>query len=301
MFSLSSSRLCSVLTVLLPKGVPLQAPGFGGEKPLGPYSRWGLLLPFLCTVFAQVLDALMGRERAVCPPIAELPPAWLPVSQGRKGSEAFIPLLWSCVSGAEKSVLWQHLRRPRWRFWSSPTLSFSNYSNFKKIFLCDRNNPYGVVWVGNSCRSSAGSSCSCSASSVNLFRRISVLDVAGADVSSSLLVLWTCKLGDPLLPLWNNVCCCTTTQGCFGSHTAMTNVSKVWLFLLVIKLPFSFPLCSSGSYTMQSRFSDCQGTRNAKNGRCVLALLRRSTEQGRGGAWAHPERYLGIWFHLNIG
>lgn len=107
-------------------------------------------------------------------------------------------------------------------------------------------------------------------------RRISVLDVAGADVSPSLPVLWACKLGDPLLPLQHSVCCCTTTQECFGSHTAMTNVSKVWFFLLVIKLPFSLPLCSSGSYTMQSHFSDCQGTRNAKNGRCVLALLRRT-------------------------
>lgn len=32
-------------------------------------------------------------------------------------------------------------------------------------------------------------------------RRISVLDVAGADVSPSFPVLWACKLGDPLLPL----------------------------------------------------------------------------------------------------
>lgn len=89
----------------------------------------------------------------MCLPIAELP-----VSQGTKGSEAFIPLLRSCGSGAEESDLCQHLRRLRWRFWSSPSSSYSNYCNFKYIFLLDRNSPNGVVWVRKSCRSSPGSS-----------------------------------------------------------------------------------------------------------------------------------------------
>lgn len=33
---------------------------------------------------------------------------------------------------------------------------------------------------------------------------------------------------------------------------------------------------------MQSHCSDCQGTRSAKNGRWVLVLLRKITEQGEG-------------------
>lgn len=47
-----------------------------------------------------------GEGEGCVPPLA-----WLPVSQGRKGSRAFIPLLGSYGSGAEKSVLWQHLRK----------------------------------------------------------------------------------------------------------------------------------------------------------------------------------------------
>lgn len=50
----------------------------------------------------------MGRERAVCLPIADLP-----VSQGTRGSEAFIPLFRSCGSGAEESDLCQHLRETK--------------------------------------------------------------------------------------------------------------------------------------------------------------------------------------------
>lgn len=79
----------------------------------------------------------------MCPPIADLPPAWLPVSQSREGRETFILLLESCGSGAEESDLCQLFRRLRWRFWSPLTLSFSNYSNFNKIFYLT-----GIAFMG---------------------------------------------------------------------------------------------------------------------------------------------------------
>lgn len=116
-------------------------------------------------------------------------------------------------------------------------------------------------------------------------RRISVLDVAGADVSPSILVLWACKLGCSVPSFamrglgrvcwW---CCgCSTVTRCFGSCIPVPNNSK---FLLIIAFFFFF--CSSGSYIMQSHFLDCQGIRSAKNGRWVLFLLRKKHSRGKG-------------------
>lgn len=127
-------------------------------------------------------------------------------------------------------------------------------------------------------------------------RRISVLDVAGADVSPSILVLWACKLGCSVpssamrglgrVCWW---CCgCSTVTRCFRSHIPVPNNSK---FLLVIKLLLF--LFSSGSYIMQSHFLDCQGIRSAKNGRWVLVLLRKNTQQGKRGALTTSSKILG--------
>lgn len=38
---------------------------------------------------------------------------------------------------------------------------------------------------------------------------------------------------------------------------------------------------------MQSHFLDCQGIRSAKNGRWVLVLLRKNTQQGKRGCFNH--------------
>lgn len=58
-------------------------------------------------------------------------------------------------------------------------------------------------------------------------RRISVLDVAGADVSPSLPVLWACKLGNPVSPsVMQGLGGCSTIKKCFGSRAPLRNVSK---------------------------------------------------------------------------
>lgn len=57
----------------------------------------------------------------------------------------------------------------------------------------------GVVWVGWAAAPALALLCS-PAASLNISRRIPVLDVARADVSPSLLVLRACKLSDPIPP-----------------------------------------------------------------------------------------------------
>lgn len=57
---------------------------------------------------------------------------------------------------------------------------------------------------------------------------------------------------------------------------------------------------------MQSRFLDCRGIRSAKNGRWVLVLLRKSTEQEKRGClttslkvlgYLTPSKYLRMMWH----
>lgn len=142
---------------------------------------------------------------------AELPPPTLPpASCGRKGSRAFIPLLGSWGLGAEGSALPQRSRGLRWRFWSPASSCFSHYHTFKSIIYIGwlLRSRTGIVLMGWLGRAAALVLALCAHSLPLLLtfsRRISVLDVAGADVSPSLLVLWACKLGNPVLPsaAWN--------------------------------------------------------------------------------------------------
>lgn len=89
--------------------------------------------------------------------------------------------------------------------------------------------------------------CSLSASSLAFSRRISVLDVARADVSPSLLVLWACKLSNALAPSVGQglggsaTVAAAPSEGAVDHATPVANVSRVAGFFARNELAFIFP------------------------------------------------------------
>lgn len=169
-FSLSFSRLCSVPAVLLSKGLPLSTPCFGGEEPLGPYSRWGFL-PSFCPGFR-----CRDKERAVA--FQELPPPCPVARVLRQGGErVFYPppqVLWVGSRGLwSPSVLGRVKMKVLVIIFTLLPLPHLQVYILNWLFTVeqDRNSPYGVVWVEGAAARVLVLLCSLSVSSVTLFQR----------------------------------------------------------------------------------------------------------------------------------
>lgn len=139
-------------------------------------------------------------------------------------------------------------------------------------------------------------------------RRISVLDVAGADVSPSILVLWACKLGCSVPSFamrglgrvcwW---CCgCSTVTRCFGSCIPVPNNSKFLLIIAFFFLLQFWQLYNAITLFGLSRHKEC------KEWQVGVVSAQKKTQQGKRGdlttslkifGYLTPAKYLRMMWH----